>query len=172
MKRRRLTQVGIDKLKSPTSGRVEHRDTEVPGLVLRVNYIGNKSWSLYYHVFGERRRHTIGQYPAFGPKEAREAARLVRDDLARGLDPAVKKSDESEQRRTHLANTFENVVEEYFNTQIRGLAHVDGRPGAKPLKKTWKDLRRMLDVDILPEWKTCPYGQKTQPNSLYPVNIE
>lgn len=155
-RKKRLTQAGIDKLRAPSKGRIEHRDSEVPGLVLRINYTGTKTWALYYHVQGKRQRYTIGRHPAFGPKEAREVARLIRENVERGIDPAQKKRDEKEARRVQLANTFDIVAEEYFNTQIRGLAHVQGKKNAKPNKKTWKELRRMLDVNILPAWESRP----------------
>ena len=156
--KKRLTRNGIEKLRRPSTpqGRIEYRDSEVPGLVLRVNFTGTKSWALYYHVTGVRKRHTLGRYPTLGPKEARDAARLVREDLERGIDPVVKKRQQKESQRSSLANTFDVVIEEYFATQIRGLAHAQEKEGAKPNKKTWKDLRRMLDVDILPCWKSRP----------------
>jgi hypothetical protein len=46
--------------------RVEHHDAACPGLYFVVQPNGTKSWAVRYRVAGERRKLTLGRYPAIG----------------------------------------------------------------------------------------------------------
>lgn len=48
-----FTEAALERLKPPQTGRTEHGDTVVPGLMLRVSQNGVKSWSVLYKVRGE-----------------------------------------------------------------------------------------------------------------------
>ena len=78
-----LTQMAIDKLPVPAS-KVEHRDTRLKGLVLRVMPSGVKSW---YCEYGRGKRVFLGRADVLGVADARESARTILADVYRGIDP-------------------------------------------------------------------------------------
>lgn len=78
-----LTQMAIDKLPVPSS-KVEHRDTRLKGLVLRVMPSGAKSW---YCEYARGKRVFLGRADVLGLAEARESARAILADHFRGIDP-------------------------------------------------------------------------------------
>ena len=99
MPRKRLTEEGVRKLKPPPEGKqIDYFDAGMPGLVLRMNYGGRKTWRALYYIKGkhkktgeprtEPRTHPLGQYPILNLKEAREAARRFLADPQKGLAEA------------------------------------------------------------------------------------
>ena len=50
MPKKRLTEEGVAKLKVPSTGTVDYYDAVMPGLVLRLNYGGRKSWRALFYV--------------------------------------------------------------------------------------------------------------------------
>jgi len=62
----RLTDIAVQKLRPPATGRLEVLDDIVPRLALRITEHGHKSWSLGYRYNGKNKRLTIGGYPAHG----------------------------------------------------------------------------------------------------------
>ncbi len=78
-----LTQMVIDKLPIP-SAKVDHRDTRLKGLVLRVMPSGTKS---FYCEYARGKRVWLGRADVLGVSEARESARAILADFYRGIDP-------------------------------------------------------------------------------------
>ena len=74
-------------------GRQEFRDRDVDGLELRVTRAGSKTWCVRYRRQSEQRKRvlTLGRYPAYSLREARDLAREARRVIVRGGDPAGKK---------------------------------------------------------------------------------
>lgn len=56
----KLTQVAVDRLKPPASGRIDYFDTQLPAFGLRVSSSGRKSWIVMYRVGGKLVRETLG----------------------------------------------------------------------------------------------------------------
>lgn len=75
-------------------GRIDVRDKGrggVVGLVLRVTGNDVRTWAVMYNNDrGIKRRYTIGPFPEFSLDQARDAARAIRERVARGEDPAEK----------------------------------------------------------------------------------
>lgn len=146
-----FTEAALERLKPPQTGRTEHGDTVVPGLMLRVSQNGVKSWSVLYKVRGEggisqktgqplkgtQRRMTLGQYPMMGVKAAREAAIAVLNHSVNGTD-ARKERDEALADR--LANTVEAVARRFIDQD------------AKRNIASWKQIERALELHVLPVW--------------------
>ena len=78
-----LTQMAIEKLPVPSS-KVDHRDTRLKGLVLRVMPSGAKSW---YCEYARGKRVWLGRADVLGVTDARESARAILADVYRGIDP-------------------------------------------------------------------------------------
>lgn len=68
-----LTDKTVKALKSKTK-RYDVRDSAMPGLALRVNSDGTKTWSVVVSRHGKRQRVSLGTYPSMSLKDARLAA--------------------------------------------------------------------------------------------------
>lgn len=77
----------LDSLKPPKEGRIELSDGAVPGLKFRLTANGIATWSLQVRINGEKRRFSIGEYPAVGLAKARDEARRLRVEARNGHDP-------------------------------------------------------------------------------------
>lgn len=65
--------------------------TDGGGLVLEVMPSGSKTWRFKYHLGGKREKVTIGAYPAFTIKQARDKHEELRALVERGESPAKLK---------------------------------------------------------------------------------
>ncbi|WP_299778365.1 site-specific integrase [uncultured Roseobacter sp.] len=79
-----LTTKFIETRKPDPSKRVDYRDTVVPGLVLRVNKSGTKTFSFHKRINGKMKRLTIGQFGPFSMTDARDRARQIHYELETG----------------------------------------------------------------------------------------
>ena len=107
MPRVSLTQKLVDSAPLPVSCKsVEHFDQRMPGLVLRVSAGGAKSWNVIYRYQGRARRLTLGRYPVISLEDARARAREALCAVARGIDPADKRSRPEALNFSELARMF------------------------------------------------------------------
>jgi integrase len=140
MPKKRLTEEGVARLKPPPKGKqVDYYDAVMPGLTLRVNFGGRKTWRVLTYVktvakSGKRQGEPItmpvhrplGRYPTMGLKAARDAARAF------AADPHSVAKDQS----------FEAVAQSFFKRHVE----------AKGLR-TRHEMRRVLARYILPRWR-------------------
>jgi len=84
--------------------------TDGGGLYLLVTPAGKRWWRLKFRVHGREKLLSLGIFPDVSLKEARDRRDDARRDLAKGIDPSVKR------RAEKLAggNTFEAVAREWF----------------------------------------------------------
>lgn len=87
-----LTQLAVDKI-VPTQRPVEHRDTRLKGLVLRVTPGGAKSW---YCEFARGKRVWLGRADVLGLNEARVSARAILAEVFQGIDPIEARKPKAE----------------------------------------------------------------------------
>jgi len=132
-KARALTARFVDTV--TVTKRTDYADITVPGLVLRVTITGAKSWALRYRVAGRLRRLTLGTLDTLSLAQARERAQEEWRTVGKGHDPAAAKQDA---KRGH---TIGDLAVSY-------MAH------AKVHKRSWRDDDRMLNVEVLPKWKS------------------
>lgn len=130
-----FTHRWIDTVKAPEKGQTDYFDERTTGLGLRISSAGRKSWFVMYRHAGRLRRYTIGTYPALGLADAKERAKELLNDAAKGNDPAADKQISRE------APTFGEIAGQYIELY------------AKPNKRSWKEDQRILDYDLLPKWK-------------------
>ena len=142
--RKKLTDTVIN-TKPPKVGRLEFRDTHLPGFGLRITDKGARSYFVMYRVNRPEgrllRRLKIGNAEVIKLAEARENAREKLRQVARGIDPA-------EQRPTPSTapDTFRAVAEAYLRQYV-----------AKNTRaSTFKETKRILDVDVIPAWGDKP----------------
>lgn len=92
MPREHLQHSKLENIK-PGDRPKEHRDTKLPGLLLRVQPRtdngggGSKTWYFEYRRFGKRNRVRIGPFPKLTPTDARREARRKLAELEAGKDP-------------------------------------------------------------------------------------
>jgi len=87
-----ITDVMLQSLRPPVSGRLTLWDGAVQGLALRVTPTGVCSWSIRARTpMGERVRVTLGEWPDLGIKAARIQARIRAGEIAKGANPNAEK---------------------------------------------------------------------------------
>jgi integrase len=148
MPTKRITQLFLDRVTLPQTGRVSYHDKS--GLILRVSASEAKSWSVTYRVGGKKFRETLGtvaQIPNVA--EARRRALASREQAEAGINPVVAR-----RRATELANanTFGAAAE-------RWLDEGKARNGDKWKPKTAQEWRRIFAHDVLPRWGARPLGE-------------
>ena len=64
-------------------------DTELSGLLLRVEPSGTLSYYAAYRLksINKRGRYLIGRHPAISPMQARDEAKRILGEVAKGIDP-------------------------------------------------------------------------------------
>jgi len=99
-------------------------DMELRGFRVRVQPSGVISFICTYRTrLGRRHRVVLGRHPAMSPAQARDEARKVLGDVARGIDPAAERAAE---RPQDLKERAEHTVESFICTEYRpwGKAHL------------------------------------------------
>lgn len=129
-----LTDRSVATLRAEPGRRVARPDGDVPGLSIRVNAGGRKTWALTYRIGRRQRRWTIGTYPVISLAAARKKARLALTQLDAGIDPADRK------RAGREYDTFDDLATAY-------LKH------AKLKKKSWAQDALLMRSVLLPTWK-------------------
>ncbi len=139
MPRQKITDLFVERVKPPSTGRMEFFDSSFPGLCLRVGFSGVKSWCLFYRLHGRQRRLTIGKYPHVKPAQARREAQRALEQVREGIDPGdLKRS-----RRDHRLQTFGDLVTEYLERQAR--------PNTR--STTFVNTLGDFEHNILPRWR-------------------
>jgi integrase len=121
----RLTTKSVEAMQGAAERR-EIPDGYLRGLYLVVQPSGSKSWAVRYRYGGRSRKHTIGAYPVFDLKAARDNAGKVLRAVSEGRDP--------EQRRS---GSVEDVVAQFLERHCK-----DYRP------RSLKETERLLRVNL------------------------
>jgi hypothetical protein len=146
-KPRRLTEEGVAKLKPPPPGKQkDYYDTVMPGLVLRLNYGGKKTFRALYYVpsiakSGKRKGQRIsmpttrelGRYPTLKLKEARDKARVFLADPQQAL------------AQTDVGS-FQEVAANFIKRHVE-----------KNGLRTQGDIERLLRTLVHPSWGQRPF---------------
>jgi hypothetical protein len=144
MPRKRLTEEGVRRLAPPPQGKqLDYYDAHMPGLVLRLNYGGRKTWRALHYVKAtkngtqrtEPRTHPLGRYPHLNLKEARDAARKFLADPVKALAQAD-------------TGSFRQVAENFVKRHVE----------ANGLR-TAPEIKRCLNVYIFPRWEHRPFRE-------------
>lgn len=117
-----FSKARITRLPAPTTGRVEYRDLDQPGLVLRVSATGARTFNALLWINSKRRleRMTIGRFPNVAVDTARQRVRDLIGEVARGGNPA-------DDKRKYLAqSTLGTAFDAYVaDRRARGMRAAD-----------------------------------------------
>jgi integrase len=125
----RLTVKSVETMRA-SGERREIPDAFMRGLYLVIQPSGSKSWAVRYRYGGRSRKHTIGAYPVFDLKAARDGASKLLRAVSEGRDP--------EQRRS---GSVEDTVAQFLARHCK-----DYRP------RSLKEAERLLRLNILDNW--------------------
>lgn len=94
--------------------------TDGGGLHIEVLPSGSKVWRFKYHLDGKREKVTIGAYPAFSIKAARDRHEELRAMVERNESPAKQKQVDGAERRTVEARavTFKTFAEQWIEETL------------------------------------------------------
>lgn len=135
----KLTADNVERAK-PASRLIELLDTEKRGLALRITSSGAKSWTLRYRLpTGERKRLTLGAYPAMSLSKARDTVTIKLASVVEGKDPSAEKKSARATAERQRLETLSVLAEKYFNAATKG-RHRGGK--AKPKRESTLKLER------------------------------
>jgi integrase len=119
------------------------------GLFVRVASSGTRTWCYGYTASsGKRGEVTFGQFPEIGVKEARDLHFAARQQLATGVDPAVaKKADREEKKRAAATDEglFKSFSQKWLDEQLS-----DATPAYQ------RKMRSLLERFVWPSIGTKP----------------
>jgi integrase len=149
MKRHKLTDAMIQRLKAPDGKQKEFFDAVYPALAVRVTPNGVKSFTYFGRVHGKLKRATLGRYPAMTLAEARRKAGETADAMRQGIDPAAAKR----AQRAAVRDNFEAVLAEWLKRD-----QADNRSHA--------EVKRLIERETLPTWQGRPMSSITRRDVL------
>ena len=142
----RLTAKGIEAVRAADDRR-ELPDDYMRGLYLVVQPTGSKSWAVRYRHGGRSHKHTVGPYPAFDLKQARDAAAKVLRAVAEGRHPEQRQSGSVEDAVAQFLERHGKNYRPKPRSEAERLLrlHVVGNWGRRKLEEiTRADVRAML----------------------------
>ena len=130
----KLTDKLVREMTPPGSGNRIMYDAEVKGFGARITAAGARSFVINYRIKGRERRHTIGQFPAWSVRTAREEAASLKRDIDRGRDPV------GEREEARSAPTVSELAERYITEHAE----------AKKKPRSIEEDRRNMRLHVLP----------------------
>ena len=121
--------------------------TDGGGLYLQVRPTGHKCFKYDYRLNGERGTFTIGSYPEFSLKAAREEHRKAREMVAKGIQPITIK-EERRINKEKATRRFSFYLQQWL--QKKNLA-----------PSTYDDLVQRINKNLLPELDKKPVDEFT-----------
>jgi integrase len=138
-----LTAAAVVRFKPPRTGQVDHFDAGYPGLALRISYGGTRTWVWFYRQNGKLRRLTLGTLEKLSLAEAREAWRLAREQLNKGMEPdPIAPAPSADD-----AGSVRKVVEEWLRRDQK-TNRKSGRPA-----RAFAEVERIMNREVLPHWR-------------------
>lgn len=153
----KLTTKFIETRKPDPAKRVDHRDTVVPGLVLRVNKSGTKTFSFHKRINGKMKRLTIGHFGPFSLNDARERARQVLYEVETG------KFEQSTAIEVETKPTLGDVIPEYIEKHAKVHNRDHERKEAQLAEFTTLHEKRIDEIKRADVVKACDTIQKSAP---------
>lgn len=152
---------------SPSTTTYEVNDTELRGFQLRVQPTGTKTFLVAYRLRdGRKNRYVIGRTPQLTPAQARDEAKKVLGDVARGIDP---NDDKRQQRREERKPTLEVFIDEHYAPWAR--AHLG--TADKTLARMRVAFKEHFDkrLDSLTAWQFDKWKSERLKSGLKPTSV-
>ncbi|QDX96286.1 DUF4102 domain-containing protein [Pectobacterium carotovorum subsp. carotovorum] len=111
---------------------------DTDGLSLFVTANGTKKWHFRFSLQGKQQRISLGSYPEFSLKQARQQRDELRAQLAGGVDPRSYR----QQSNSEVQNTFDAVFRQWRD--FKALSLESGR------QSTLSQIDRIFAKDVLP----------------------
>jgi integrase len=143
---RQLTDLKIRSLRPAANGKpYDIKDTQVPGLHVRVMPTGHRSFVLLSRFPGKPHptRRALGGYGELTLEEARDKAREWRRLISRGIDPQIQEERDRQATLRQQCITFEAVAEDFIREKL---------PTERKGKEVEQDIRR----ELIPRWAERP----------------
>jgi integrase len=116
--REKLTKRTVEALK-PQAQPFEVRDDMLPGLLLRVQPSGQKTFYLDYRLNGRRNRYKLGVYGNVSPEGARTLAQGIAGEVARGIDPQERRKADRARVERDKHSTLRAFLDERYEPWAR-----------------------------------------------------
>ena len=143
MAAKKLTTLGVDRMRGDPARRVEIADALTPGLYLVVQPSGRKSWAVRARVDGRPAKLTLGPYPALGLDQARDRARELLRAVQTGRDPRAEERRVRQASKRARAETVRAVCELWLAKDQAGHRSVE-------------EVRRLMTREVLPQLGDLP----------------
>jgi integrase len=162
---KRLTDRSLKSLKPASPGsRYDVMDADVRGFGVRVSDKGKRTFILVGRYPGAGKGHptrrAIGEYPSLSLEDARKKARLWRQIIKDGRDPALVEKEEAEQRRLgdlkKQKNTFGSVADDFIKLRVKG-------------QRTAADTQRTIRRELIARWGHRPVTEITKADVIAAV---
>ncbi len=148
MRKVEMTAAAVERFKAAPGTREDILDHGQPGLVLRVSGPTpsrsqcSKSWSVFHRLRGSRKlcRFTIGDFPTFSLKDARAAARKVRQEAAEGVDVMAAKREAARRESDTIEVVFAKFIKRHMIRKRRAPSYVAGT-------------QAIFENHIFPKWR-------------------
>lgn len=137
-----FTKQVIDQLPIPNKGKAYYRDSKEKGLSLYVTSYGTKTFFIRKRVRGRDERMIIGSTDLIPVEKARKKAKILKGQIAEGLDPVIEKRKDLSNKLT-FGEQFKEYIEIYSKPHKKSWQY-DAREVPKFLSDWFK--RRMIDI--------------------------
>jgi hypothetical protein len=141
----KLTDAAIRAATLP-SGKSQHylHDTEQPGLAIRMRATGGRAWVYMFTKPGMKgtQRKTLGAWPKFNEKAARQAATIAAAEVVKGVDPNDAKREVMRQKLADKQCTTLAILiieDGPYETSLTGRQVVNWKPAMSALRRGLKD---------------------------------
>jgi hypothetical protein len=122
----KLTQTIVQKI-TPTAKRQKIKDLILPGLMLRVEPSGKKTWYVdYRRPNGQRTYHKIGSAEILTVMQARDVAQKFLASVTLGNDPVEVKEEQEIQEVQKEALTLKQLIFDFYESWV-----IDNRTSGK-----------------------------------------
>ncbi|ASZ11182.1 site-specific integrase [Chitinophaga pendula] len=137
-----FTKQNIEQLPTPSKGKSYYKDSREKGLSLYVTSYGVKTFFIRKRIKGRDERIIIGPADIIPVEKARKEARILKGQIAEGLDPVAEKKKELSNKLT-FGEQFKEYIEVYSKPHKKSWQY-DVREVPKYLSHWFK--KRMIDI--------------------------
>jgi integrase len=141
-------------------------DSKLKGFGIRLNK-NYKSYIAQARIHGKTRRVTIGRHGVFTPDQARNTAKEILQQMAKGIDPKLEKL-----RKKTAAVTLDQVTEAYLKDRsLKPLSIRDIRKHVNNCFRSWKSqpITNITRNNVLDLFREASQNGKTQANQAFRI---